>query len=441
MEASRHLPEIIDAHVYALRGYPHDLWSALRRDAPLRWFEGEGVKPFWAVTRHRDVRAIGEQPTRFLNAPRIMADLDVRPNLVWSRHLLNMDPPDHASFRKLASHRFTPRGLERMRRDIEQITRDLLDAMMGDGGEQQGDLVERLSAPLPLQVLAELLGVPREMWPTMFDWTNRVIGSADPEYQEAGDDAFRTAQKARLQLFGYFAEMARARRANPTDDIVSVVANAKIGGESLPERELLSFYFLLVVAGNETTRNALTGGLLAFLEHPEQWERLRRDPSLVDSAVEEIVRWTTPVIQFCRTPVEDVEIRGKKIRAGDNLCLFYPSANRDEEVFPEPQRFDIRRSPNDHVAFGYGEHYCLGANLARMELQEIFRELVTRFDGLERTAVPRRLRSNFINGVKEMRVRFEPGPVLSLAPVPIGQETPVPPSPQYPCGFLARYCW
>jgi cytochrome P450 len=278
--------------------------------------------------------------------------------------------------------------------------------MMGDGGVQQGDFVERLSAPLPLQVLAELLGVPREMWPTMFDWTNRVIGSADPEYQEVGDDAFRTAQKARLSLFGYFAEMARARRAKPTDDIVSVVANARIDGEPLPERELLSFYFLLVVAGNETTRNAMTGGLLAFLEHPDQWERLRRDPSLVDSAVEEIVRWTTPVIQFCRTPIEDVEIRGKKIRAGQNLCLFYPSANRDEEVFDEPFAFRIDRRPNRHLAFGIGEHFCLGANLARLELRVVFRHLAARLAECELAGPVERLRSSFVGGIKRMPIRY-----------------------------------
>jgi cholest-4-en-3-one 26-monooxygenase len=401
--------DIIGHDTYAKNGYPHDAWSRLRRADPIHWNDRNILNPFWAVTKHADVVWISKQPDRFLNGPRLAAFPEMTPpegGAVVLRHLLNMDPPDHALFRKLASHRFTPRGLERMRRDIDLITRDLLDAMMGDGGAQQGDFVERLSAPLPLQVLAELLGVPRDMWPTMFDWTNRVIGSADPEYQEAGDDAFRTAQKARMSLFGHFAEMARARRAKPTDDIVSVVANARIDGEPLPERELLSFYFLLVVAGNETTRNAMTGGLLAFLEHPEQWERLRRDPSLVDSAVEEIVRWTTPVIQFCRTPTEDVEIRGKKIRAGDNLCLFYPSANRDEEVFDDPFAFRIDRDPNRHLAFGIGEHFCLGANLARLELRVVFRHLAARLAECELAGPVERLRSSFVGGIKRMPIRY-----------------------------------
>jgi cholest-4-en-3-one 26-monooxygenase len=400
--------DIIGHDTYARNGYPHAAWTRLRREDPIHW-NTLGIKnPFWAVTKHADIVWISKQPERFLNGPRLAAFPEMSPPEGESpvRHLLNMDPPDHALIRKIASHRFTPRGLERMRRDIEKITEDLLDEMMGDGGVLEGDFVQRLSGPLPLQVLAELLGVPREMWPTMFDWTNRVIGSADPEYQAEGDDAMRTIQKARLSLFGYFAEMARARRQRPTDDIVSVVANAEVSGKALPERELLSYYFLLVVAGNETTRNAMTGGLLAFLENPEQWQRLRRDPSLVNSAVEEIVRWTTPVIQFCRTATADVEIRDKKIRAGDNLCLFYPSANRDEEIFEAPFSFRIDREHNRHLAFGIGEHFCLGANLARLELRVVFRHLAARLAECELAGPVERLRSSFVGGIKRMPIRY-----------------------------------
>ncbi len=401
--------DIISNDTYAANGYPHEAWTRLRREDPIHWNDRNIINPFWAVTKHADIVWISKQPERFRNGPRLAAFPEFvppDPQEAVIRHLLNMDPPDHALFRKLASHRFTPRGLQRMRRDIETITRDLLDAMRGDGGTREGDFVQLLSAPLPLQVLAELLGVPREMWPTMFDWTNRVIGSADPEYQEEGQDAFHTAQKARLALFAYFAEMTRERRAHPRDDIVSLIANAQIAGESLPDRELLSYYFLLVVAGNETTRNAITGGLLAFLENPDQWERLRRDPSLVDSAVEEVVRWVTPVIQFCRTPVEDVEIRGVKIRAGENLCLFYPSANRDEEVFEDPFRFRIDRHPNRHLAFGIGEHFCLGANLARLELRVVFRHLAARLEQCELAGPVERLRSSFVGGIKRMPIRY-----------------------------------
>ena len=404
--------DIISNDTYARNGYPHEAWTRLRREAPLHWNTHQIDVPFWAVTKHADIVWISKQPSRFLNGPRLAAFPELQPPEGGSplRHLLNMDPPDHAAFRKLASHRFTPRGLERMRRDIETITADLLDAMMGDGGVQEGDFVEKLSAPLPLQVLAELLGVPRDMWPTMFDWTNRMIGSSDPEYQEAGDSAAATANKARLSMFAYFADLNRERIARPSDDIVSVIANAKIDGASLPDKELLSYYLLLVVAGNETTRNAMTGGLLAFAENPEQWKRLREDPELVDSAVEEVVRWTTPVIQFCRTAAADVEIRGKKVRAGEHLCLFYPSANRDEEVFDDPFAFRIDRKPNRHIAFGIGEHFCLGANLARLELRVVFRHLASRLAEFELAGPVERLRSSFVGGIKRMPIRYRLDP-------------------------------
>ena len=404
--------DIVSNEGYARNGYPHAAWTRLRREAPLHWFTRRVKDPFWAVTKHADVVWISKQPELFRNGPRLAVFPEFSPpdeSEREVRHLLNMDPPDHAHHRRLVSHRFTPRGLERMRRDIGQITRDLLDAMAGDGSERSGDFVAQLSAPLPLNVLAELLGVPREMWSTMFRWTNEIAGASDPEYQREGGTV-ATATRARLQLFETFARMAEARRREPTDDIVSVLANARLGGEPLPTRELLSFYFLLVVAGNETTRNAMTGGLLALIEHPAEWEKLRRDPALVDSAVEEIVRWTTPVIQFCRTPVRDVEIRGTRIRAGESLCLFYPSANRDEDVFDAPFEFRVDRSPNRHVAFGIGEHFCLGANLARLELRVVLRHLVARLESVELAGPVERLHSSFLGGIKRMPIRYRMRP-------------------------------
>jgi cholest-4-en-3-one 26-monooxygenase len=408
--------DIISNDTYAENGYPHAEWEFLRREAPLFWNTNHVVNPFWAVTRHDDLIWISKQPERFLNRPRLgvfpqfsgegpdgsnsASDSDEEPFL---RHLLSMDPPDHGRYRKLASHRFTPNGLLRMKHDIEGITGELLDAM---GEEGEGDFVQMLSAPLPLNVLAQLLGVPRDMWRTMFQWTNQVAGSADPEYRNEGEDAGDTVERARNELFGYFAQMAADRRANPRDDITSVLANSSLDGAPVPDLELLSYYFLLVVAGNETTRNAMTGGLLALMENPGEWEKLKRDPSLVDRAAEEIVRWTTPVIQFCRTAVEDVEIRDKKIRAGESLCLFYPSANRDEDVFDAPGEFRVDRTPNRHVGFGIGEHFCLGANLARLELRVLLRHLAERLEDVELLAKPERLRSSFLGGIKRMPIRY-----------------------------------
>jgi len=205
------------------------------------------------------------------------------------------------------------------------------------------------------------------------------------------------------------------RMKHPANDITSVVANGKVNGQPIPQFEMLSYYFLLVVAGNETTRNATTGGLLAFIEHPDQWQKLKRNPELIDSAVEEIVRWTTPVIQFARTATEDTVIRGQKIKAGESVCLFYPSANRDEEVFEQPFKFDIGRDPNPHIAFGLGEHFCLGANLARLELKVIFSQLAQRLDHAELAGPVERLRSSFVGGIKHMPIRMKMKPAAAAA--------------------------
>jgi cytochrome P450 len=267
------------------------------------------------------------------------------------------------------------------------------------------DFVRDVSAPITIQVIAEMLGVPREDWDLLFRWTNETIAPQDPEFQRGGS-VKETIEQSRAELFQYFHELAGKRRAQPTNDIVSVVANATVDGKPLDPLTLLSYYFLLVVAGNETTRNAMTGGLLAFIENPEEWRQLVEDPKLVDPAVEEIVRWTTPVIQFCRTATEDYVLRGQKIRAGESLCLFYPSANRDEEVFDEPFRFRIDRWPNEHIGFGRGEHVCLGAHLARLELRCAFAQLRERLEHVELAGAPERARSSFVGGIKRVPIRW-----------------------------------
>jgi cytochrome P450 len=240
----------------------------------------------------------------------------------------------------------------------------------------------------------------------LFRWTNETIGSGDPEFQQ-GATALESVQRARMEMFQYFSDMVAERQKRPTNDITSMVANGKVNGQPIPQFEMLSYYFLLVVAGNETTRNATTGGLLAFIENPGEWTKLKRNPGLIDSAVEEIVRYTTPVIQFARTATEDTEIRGQKIKAGESVCLFYPSGNRDEEVFDNPFKFDISRDPNPHVAFGIGEHFCLGANLARLELKVIFNQLVQRLEHFELAGEVERLRSSFVGGIKHMPISFK----------------------------------
>ena len=400
--------EVIGPDTFARHGYPHAAWKRLRREAPVHWFDLPGGVGFWAIARREDVVWISKQPTRFLNAPRLAIFEEGAPvegERKLARHLLNMDPPEHAGFRGAASGWFTPRAIQRRRPEVERIARDLLAGMAGDGGEREGDFVADFTAPLTLHVLADMLGVPRADWRLMFRWTNQIAGASDAEYQTE-EDPIRGVESARHGLFAYFTDLAAERRQQPRDDMVSVLANATIGGEPLPIFELLSYFLLLVVAGNETTRNAASGGLLALIEHPGEMRKLVANPGLVEPAVEEIVRWTTPVIQFCRTPVEDVELRGRKIRARDSLCLLYPSANRDESVFADPDAFRIERRPNPHVGFGIGEHFCLGANLARLELRVIFRELAHRLEAVELAGPVERMRSSFLGGVKRMPIRY-----------------------------------
>jgi len=401
--------DVIGPDVYARDGYPHAAWRRLRKESPIHWFDLPGGVGFWAVTRRSDLVWISKQPTRFINGPRLAIFEQGEPvegERRFVRQLLNMDPPSHGEYRKAASSWFTPRAIRRRRPEVERITRDLLDEMAGDGEMREGDFVNDLAAPLTLGVLADMLGVPREDWKQMFRWTNAVAGAADPEFQETGELGPASMEQTRNELFAYFAKLAEARLAEPRDDIVSVLARAKIGGEPMAPLELLSYFFLLVVAGNETTRNAASGGLLALIENPDEMAKLKANPEWVDTAVEEIVRWTSPVNQFCRTAVDDIELHGKKIRAGDAFCLFYASANRDEAVFDEPDRFRVDRRPNPHVGFGIGEHFCLGANLARLELRVIFRDLAERLEHIELAGPVDRMRSSFLGGVKRMPIRY-----------------------------------
>jgi cytochrome P450 len=393
---------------YERNGYPHPEWTWLRRHAPVFWYDRPNVEPFWAITKHADVIEISKQPELFVNAPRLAVftrDLAPPPEGTV-RHLLNMDPPDHARYRRLASSWFTPRAIRGMDDKVARVTREVLDGLVDTPG---GDFVRDVSARITIAVIAEMLGVPRQDWELLFRWTNEVIAPQDPEFQR-GASAQETGERARFEVFAYFNELAERRRREPSDDIVSVVANGRIDGELLGPVELLSYYFLLVVAGNETTRNAMTGGLLALLEHPAQWEALRARPALLDGAVEEVVRWTTPVIQFCRTATRDYTIRGATVRAGQQVCLFYPSANRDEDVFPDPFTFRVDRDPNPHVGFGQGEHLCLGAHLARLELRQAFAQLRERLVACELAGPVERVRSSFVGGIKHAPMRWRIAP-------------------------------
>jgi cholest-4-en-3-one 26-monooxygenase len=400
--------DVMSPEHYEQSGYPHAEWAHLRRHAPVFWYERPGWDPFWAVTKHSDIVWLSKHPKQLLNAPRlaVFSNEVPPPPEGESRHLLNMDPPDHAKYRQVASKRFTPRAVQGWEPKVRQITRSVIDAA---AQRQEIDFVRDVSAPITIAVIALMLGVPEHDWPLLFRWTNEVIAPEDPEFQREGD-ARKTVDGARLEVFAYFNDLAEQRRRKPGDDIVSEVANGAVDGRALPPVELLSYLFLLVVAGNETTRNAMTGGMLALIEHPGEWKRLADDPALVTPAIEEIVRWTTPVIQFCRTATDDFALRGQTIRAGQSLCLFYPSANRDEEIFPDGDVFRIDRQPNDHIGFGRGEHVCLGAHLARLEIRAVFEELRTRLVRAELAGPVDRVRSSFVGGIKRAPLRWEVAP-------------------------------
>jgi cholest-4-en-3-one 26-monooxygenase len=407
--------DLVNPERYVSEGYPYAEWEFLRHRAPLFWYDRPNVRPFWAVTKHADIIAISRAPELFLSSRRFpffvvpRSDEGEREQQLPVRNLLQMDLPEHRHYRALTSSHFTPRALRKLEGEVTAIARAIVDGLYararGAPPAVECDFVLDVSARLPLAVIAAMLGIPPEDRATVLRWTNEVIGGADPEFQSEATPA-ETSLRAKDDLFRYFMELCEQRRQTPREDLVSVLVAARINGEPLPVFELMSYFHLLVVAGNETTRNATSGGLVALIQNPNQWRLLRENPAMLASAIEEILRWTSPVIQFTRTAARDLELRGQRIREGEDLALYYPSANRDEEVFEAPNRFDITRQPNPHLAFGIGEHVCLGANLARLELKAIFAELLRRVEHAELTGPIERLRSVFVGGIKHLPVRL-----------------------------------
>jgi cholest-4-en-3-one 26-monooxygenase len=403
--------DILDPDLYVERGYPHEEWALLRSRAPVFRYQRSGVRPFWAVTRHADIITVSRQPDLFRSGQYLFVTIE-QPgappdDAVFLRQLLNMNPPEHGSYRAVVNRRFTPRGVQKLAVQIEQVTTDVIQGIV-DGTEC--DFVTEVAAKLPLAVIAEMFGIPRSDWQMMFRLSNSMIAPADPEF--AGTDTIQeTLDRARMEFFQYFSQLIEDRRKAPRDDLASALANGIVDGEPLPQFELLSYFALLIIAGNETTRNAISGGLYALINHPEQMALLKENPSvMVKPAVEEILRWTSPVVQFTRIATADTDLHGQPIETGDIIAMFYPSANRDEEVFEEPNHFDIRREPNPHLAFGIGEHYCLGANLARLELQAMFRQLAERIDRVEMAGPIQRMRSVFVGGIKHMPIHYRINP-------------------------------
>jgi cholest-4-en-3-one 26-monooxygenase len=381
------------------------VWTRLRADAPVAYVEPPGFEPFWAITKHVDILEISKQPLRFSSAQGIT----LRPSGVVfppSEMVVMLDPPRHGPMRRVVSGGFTPRAVRSRRDHIERIAVGILDDSAPPGAPGQLDFVERIAAPFPLGVIAWILGVPTEDWDLLFRSSNEVIGKDDPEFRRPGETPGQTSRRARGELHAYFEQLIAQRRSDPREDLVSELIQAEVDGAPLTAEQLVAYCELLVEAGNETTRNAISGGLLAFSEHRSAWDTLSEEPELLPDAVEEILRWVSPISHFTRTATEDCEVRGVTIRAGDQVALYYASANRDEEVFDDPFEFRVERRPNPHLAFGFGEHFCMGAHFARVELETIFRHLLTRLDSFEVTGPVERLTSIVNGSIKHLPLGY-----------------------------------
>jgi cytochrome P450 len=392
----RDLPNLLDAACFA-SGPPYEAFRTLRREAPVYWHPHVSAGGFWAVTRHADVLAVSRDSALFSSARKgYMPTPEADPvGLEQSRlMLLGMDPPQHTRLRALVNRGFTPRRVAALEPRIRALCKQIVDAVLPRG---ECDFVRDLAGELPSSLIAELVGIPLDDGRKLYELTE-VMHSADNAPESA---------KAVVEMFGYSAGVRAAKRANPGNDLASILLASELDGSRLSDLEFDLFFLLLINAGGDTTRNLVASGMQALIDHPAQLAALRKDRALRGTAIEEMLRFTTPVVQFQRTATRDTELRGVRIREGESVVIFYPSANRDEDVFANPDAFDIRRDPNPHVAFGGGgSHFCLGASLARLEIACLFDELLDRVHELENAGPVERLHSWFINGPRRMPVRF-----------------------------------
>jgi cytochrome P450 len=400
---------VIDPKTYVDQRAYDELFGALRRESPARWAAPEGYRPFWLVTRHADIIEIERQPARFVNEQRsvltTIADEQRLKALTGRqdsalRTLVNMDDPDHRVFRAITQAWFMPPNLQKLEGSIAALAREFVDRMEAMGGAC--DFARDIANWYPLRVIMSILGVPPQDEALMLRLTQELLGSTDPEMKRQSG-ARRNTYK---DFFDYFAEITADRRRHPRDDVASVIANATLDGRPIGELEAASYYVIIATAGHDTTSSTTAGGLLALLQHPDALARLRAEPNLLTAAVDEMVRWVSPVKHFFRTATEDFILRGQEIKAGDSLMMCYPSGNRDEDVFEAPFEFRIDRSPNRHLAFGFGAHLCLGMHLARIEIRAFFRELLPRLDHVELAGEPAWVEANFVSGLKRMPIRY-----------------------------------
>ncbi len=381
------------------REAPHDQFDLLRKSAPVFWHDEPTGSGFWAITKHADVKKISRDPRTFSSAlgSTFIPDQDEETLMMLRLSVLNMDDPQHTRYRNIVAKGFTPRVIAKLVEDTNARAARVVDEVAGRG---ECEFVNDIASKVPIQTICTMLGLDDELWPRMVELTNMMISGLDAEGQGAG-------HMAAMEVYALCDQMAAARRAEPRDDIMTALVHAEVDGERLDDGELNMFFITLIVAGNETTRNLINHSMLALIDNPGEADRLRADESLWPTAVEEMLRYGTSIANFRRTATTDVELRGTQIKAGDKVVMYYASANRDEEVFADPHRFDVSRRPNDHVTFGGGGvHFCLGASLAKAQIRATMHEVVQRLGNPQLAAPITRLKSDFVNGVTHMPITF-----------------------------------
>lgn len=387
----------------------HESLAHLRAKAPVSWVEVSDYRPFWAITKHSDVMDIERQNDLFTNFPRpllaiteaddaLLRDIEAGTGL---RTLIHMDDPHHRDIRKVGADWFRPKVLKALKARSDELAKIWVDKMAEKGPEL--DFAQDIAVNYPLYMILTLLGLPESDFPRMLKLTQEMFGGNDTELQRGGgvDDMLAVL----LDFFNYFSALTASRRENPTEDLSSAIANAKINGEPMSDMDTLSYYVIVASAGHDTTSAGIAGGLLELLRNPGELARLQSDMSLMGTAVEEMIRCVVPVKEFMRTAQADTEVRGVKIAKGESVLLSYVSANRDEDVFKDPMRFDVGRDPNKHLSFGYGVHFCLGAALARMEINSFFTELLPRIKTIELAGEPEWMATTFVGGLKHLPIR------------------------------------
>jgi cytochrome P450 len=386
----------------------HATLTHLRANAPVSWVEVPDYRPFWAITKHADVMDVERNNMLFTNWPRPVlttAEGDELQAAAGVRTLIHLDDPQHRVVRAIGADWFRPKAMRALKMRVDELAKNYVDKMMAVGPEC--DFVQEVAVNYPLFVIMSLLGIPESDFPRMLKLTQELFGSDDSEFKRGSSNEDQLP--ALLDMFGYFNGVTTSRREHPTEDLASAIANARIDGEPLSDIDTVSYYLIVATAGHDTTSATISGGLHGLIENPDQLHRLRDDLGLMPLATEEMIRWATPVKEFMRTAAEDTTVRGVPIAAGESVLLSYVSANRDEDVFEDPFRFDVGRDPNKHVAFGYGVHFCLGAALARMEVNSFFSELLPRLKSIELTGDPQFVATTFVGGLKHLPVRYSLG--------------------------------